>query len=59
MLLRSGDYDESRVWVMGGSHGGYLAAFLSARCPTVFRGAILRNPVIDLPSTGDESARDM
>lgn len=35
---------------MGGSHGGYLTAHLSAKYPDLFRGAILRNPVIDLPS---------
>lgn len=35
---------------MGGSHGGYLTAFLSAKYPDLFIGAILRNPVIDLPS---------
>ena len=35
---------------MGGSHGGYLAAHLTAKYPNEFRGAILRNPVIDLPS---------
>ena len=35
---------------MGGSHGGYLTALLSAKYPEMFSGAILRNPVIDLPS---------
>ena len=35
---------------MGGSHGGYLTAHLSAKYPEMFCGAILRNPVIDLLS---------
>lgn len=35
---------------MGGSHGGYLTALLSALHADRFKGAILRNPVIDLPS---------
>lgn len=51
MLLKDAAYDAERVIVMGGSHGGYLAAYLSAKYPETFIGAILRNPVIDLPST--------
>lgn len=51
MLLQDDSYDAKRVIVMGGSHGGYLAAYLSAKYPETFIGAILRNPVIDLPST--------
>jgi acylaminoacyl-peptidase len=43
-------YDNNNVTVMGGSHGGYLTAFLSAKFPKMFKAAILRNPVIDLPS---------
>lgn len=52
MLLKDGcdSYDEKRVTVMGGSHGGYLGAYLSAKYPETFIGAILENPVIDLPS---------
>ena len=50
MLLKDDNFDEKRVIVMGGSHGGYLAAHLSAKYPESFIGAILRNPVIDLPS---------
>ena len=41
---------------MGGSHGGYLTAHLSAKYPDTFIGAILRNPVIDLPSKIDYSS---
>ena len=48
--MKSGIFDESKVVVMGGSHGGYLTAHLSAKYPEMFRGAILRNPVIDLVS---------
>lgn len=50
MLVRSEGFDRQNIWVMGGSHGGYLAALLSAKYPEHFKGAILRNPVIDLPS---------
>jgi predicted peptidase len=44
------DFDKSRIFVMGGSHGGFLTAHLSARYPELFAGAIMRNPVTDLPS---------
>lgn len=50
MLLKSERFDERKVVVMGGSHGGYLTAHLSAKYPEMFCGAILRNPVIDLSS---------
>ena len=52
MLLKDDEeFDVKRVIVMGGSHGGYLTAHLSAKYPETFIGAVLRNPVIDLPST--------
>lgn len=49
-MLKSEKFDERKVIVMGGSHGGYLTAHLSAKYPEMFCGAILRNPVIDLSS---------
>lgn len=33
-----------------GSHGGYIAAHLSARYPKFYNAVVLRNPVVDLPS---------
>lgn len=39
-----------KVFLMGGSHGGYIAAFLCGQHPERFAGCILRNPVIDLSS---------
>ena len=50
LLLKTDVYDSGQVIVMGGSHGGYLTAFLSAKYPKLFKAAILRNPVIDLLS---------
>lgn len=50
MLLETLEYDEKKIIIMGGSHGGYLTAHLSAKYPNLFKGAILRNPVIDLSS---------
>ena len=36
--------------ICGGSHGGFLAAHLSARYPERFQAAVLRNPVVNIPS---------
>lgn len=37
--------DAGRVAVFGGSHGGLLAAHLSAQFPERYRVSIMRNPV--------------
>lgn len=37
--------DASKVGVVGGSHGGFLGAHLTAQHPEVFKVAALRNPV--------------
>lgn len=39
-----------RLAIVGGSHGGYLGALITARYPDIFSACALRNPVIDLPS---------
>lgn len=41
--------DNQRVFVMGGSHGGFLAAWMSVRYGKLFyRAIVMRNPVVDL-----------
>lgn len=35
---------------MGGSHGGWITAHLSARFPDEYDAAVMRNPVVDLAS---------
>lgn len=40
--------DRRKVSVVGGSHGGFLAAHLIGQRPDMFRSAAMRNPVIDL-----------
>ncbi len=40
----------SDVYIYGGSHGGFLAAHLVARAPTLFRATAMRNPVINMAS---------
>ncbi|KAG1810395.1 Alpha/Beta hydrolase protein [Suillus plorans] len=45
-LIRRGVSEEGRQAVMGGSHGGFIAAHLIGQHPTLFNAASLRNPVI-------------
>ncbi|CAM9383223.1 unnamed protein product [Scytosiphon promiscuus] len=42
--------DPSRVGVVGGSHGGFLGAHLTAQHPDIFKVAALRNPVTNIAS---------
>ncbi|KAG1807980.1 Alpha/Beta hydrolase protein [Suillus subaureus] len=45
-LIKRGVSEEGRQVVMGGSHGGFIAAHLIGQHPTLFNAASLRNPVI-------------
>jgi len=45
-LIRKGVSEEGRQVVMGGSHGGFIAAHLIGQHPALFNAASLRNPVI-------------
>lgn len=48
VLLKYGDrLDASRTFLYGGSHGGFLTAWLIGRHPSTFRAAMLINPVTD------------
>ncbi|KAI9105906.1 Alpha/Beta hydrolase protein [Phlyctochytrium arcticum] len=49
-LRTSGEVDPTRVAVWGGSHGGFVSAFLVGRYPTYYKACVLRNPVIDVGS---------
>lgn len=42
--------DAARVGVVGGSHGGFLGAHLTAQHPDVFKVTALRNPVTNIAS---------
>ncbi|KAG1869408.1 hypothetical protein DFJ58DRAFT_765969 [Suillus subalutaceus] len=45
-LIRRGVSEEGKQVMMGGSHGGFIAAHLIGQHPTLFNAASLRNPVI-------------
>ncbi|KAG2068544.1 alpha beta-hydrolase [Suillus decipiens] len=45
-LIRRDVSEEGRQVVMGGSHGGFIAAHLIGQYPNLFNAASLRNPVI-------------
>jgi len=40
--------NRGKVGVLGGSHGGFLGAHLSAQRAGLFRAAVLRNPVVNV-----------
>ena len=42
--------DRNRLAVVGGSHGGFLAAHLVGQYPNLFRACAMRNPVTNIPS---------
>jgi acylaminoacyl-peptidase len=46
--LQSGECSKSEVFVLGGSHGGFLTGHLIAQFPDRFRAAAARNPVLNM-----------
>ncbi|RKO92723.1 hypothetical protein BDK51DRAFT_30146, partial [Blyttiomyces helicus] len=48
LILARGDIDPDRVGILGGSHGGFLAAHMIGQFPTLYKAAVLRNPVINI-----------
>ncbi|KAJ3160701.1 hypothetical protein HDU86_000460 [Geranomyces michiganensis] len=49
-VCKSGEVDAKRVAIWGGSHGGFLTAWLVGRYPEYYKAAVLRNPVINMGS---------
>lgn len=50
-----GKWDENRLVIYGGSHGGFLAGHLTGRYPDLFKAAIIRNPVMNIASAHYET----
>ena len=48
LLCEQGIANPGQIYVMGGSHGGFIAAHLISQFPSAFRAAVMRNPVIDI-----------
>lgn len=46
--LRRGECNEKEIFVLGGSHGGFLTGHLIAQFPNQFRAAAARNPVLNM-----------
>jgi dipeptidyl aminopeptidase/acylaminoacyl peptidase len=56
LTLSNEEYiDSNRLFVVGGSHGGFLSAHLIGQFPTMFRAAAMRNPVTNIPSMASVS----
>jgi acylaminoacyl-peptidase len=49
-VLKEGEFDESRVGICGGSHGGFLAGHMISQYPDLFKVAAMRNPVTNIAS---------
>ncbi|CAG0879625.1 unnamed protein product [Darwinula stevensoni] len=54
-VLKSEDFpvDKEKLFLYGGSHGGFLVAHLAGQYPNTFRAACVRNPVTNIATMTD------
>jgi len=48
-ILENKMADPNKLLVMGGSYGGYFTGLMIAKYPTLFKCAVIYNPVINIP----------
>ena len=48
--MESGNFDDERLLLLGGSHGGFLVTHLASQQPKRFRAVAARNPVVNIPA---------
>ncbi|XP_065061115.1 acylamino-acid-releasing enzyme-like isoform X2 [Rhopilema esculentum] len=53
--IQTGRFYEDKIFVFGGSHGGFLGCHLVAKFPDFYRACSLRNPVINIAAMVEET----
>ncbi|EDV25903.1 uncharacterized protein TRIADDRAFT_24080, partial [Trichoplax adhaerens] len=49
-ILKNGNINNEKVFIFGGSHGGFLGTHMVGQFPDLFKACAVRNPVTDIAS---------